>query len=141
MKEKEEKLLEILFEIFVEELIQDGELIDCHGKVNCERLEFVSKKLGLSDSQTFYSAILLCCGRISQTPITRSIDREEEKKIWITVIKSVIKHNRGAALACYQKNAKIIRKEVKAKGLTVSQKDFNSFILPFYLEVVKEVLV
>lgn len=140
-KEKEEKLLQILFEIFVENLIQDRELIDCRGIFNRSRLESLAKKIGIPDPENLYLAISLCCGRISQTTIPRNMNPEVEKKIWLAVIKTVIKNNPDTALSRYQKNAKNLRSEIKAKGLTVSSEEFNEVIRPLYLEAVTEVLV
>ncbi|MGI5826927.1 MAG: hypothetical protein ACOX6C_00575 [Patescibacteria group bacterium] len=140
-KEKEEKLLQILFEIFVENLIQDRELIDCHGIFNRSRLESIAKKIGIPDPENLYLAISLCCGRISQTPVPRNMNPEVEKKIWLAVIKSVIKNNPNTTLSKYKENAKNLRSEIKAKGLTVSSEEFNEVIRPLYLEAVTEVLI
>ncbi|BFD24732.2 MAG: hypothetical protein JST_000027 [Candidatus Parcubacteria bacterium] len=140
-KEKEEKLLQILFEIFVENLIQDRELIDCRGTFNSNRLKSIAKKIGIPNTENLYMAISLCCSRISETPVSRKMAPGEEKKIWLAAVKTVIKGDSRAALSCYQENARQLRSEIKTKGLIISQKEFNEIIRPIYLEAAEEVLV
>lgn len=139
-QKKEEKLLQVLFEIFVENLIQDRNLIDSQGCFNHNRLETLGKKLKITELQLLYASISLSCARISETEIPRNISKEKEKEVWLAAVKMVIKNNSDANLASYKKNAKSLRAEIKAKGLSVSEKEFNEFIRPIYQEAVNEVV-
>jgi hypothetical protein len=139
-QKKEEKLLQILFEIFVENLIQDRNLINSQGCFNHDRLEALRKKMEIPNLHPLYASISLSCARISETEIPRNISPEVEKSVWLAAVKMVIKSNLDAGLASYKRNAKDLRAEIKARGLSVSEKEFNNFIRPIYLEAVNEII-